>query len=218
VPRLLPPGTLRAALLHQHQRHKHLAAEKRRSGEAAQHHHGRQPTRGASATEAGWSLTVGALGWSAGSWLQSRARDRAGMADRVRRLRIGLLAIALGIAITALVLWPAVPTATAAVGWLLAGVGIGLVFPTLSVLTLSLSPLGEQGAHSSALQLSDALVSALGLALAGALQSVLGAHSAQAGFGAVWGLAAAMALTGAALCARVMTTADTREPAPAAIL
>jgi hypothetical protein len=50
------------------------------------------------------------------------------------------------------------------------------------------------------------------------LQSGLGAHSAQAGFGAVWALAAAMALTGAALCARVMTTADTREPAPAAIL
>jgi MFS family permease len=218
VPRLLPPGTLRAARgLPAVMVLRGLTAAAFFSGEVF------MPLmlvqqRGASATEAGWALTVGALGWSAGSWLQSRARDRAGMADRVRRLRIGLLAIALGIAITALVLWPAVPTATAAVGWLLAGVGIGLVFPTLSVLTLSLSPLGEQGAHSSALQLSDALVSALGLALAGALQSVLGAHSAQAGFGAVWGLAAAMALTGAALCARVMTTADTREPAPAAIL
>ncbi len=218
VPRLLPPGTLRAAPgLPAVMVLRGLTAAAFFSGEVF------LPLmlvqqRGASATEAGWALTVGALGWSAGSWLQSRARDRAGMADRVQRLRIGLLAIASGITITALVLWPAVPTATAAVGWLLAGLGIGLVFPTLSVLTLSLSPLGEQGAHSSALQLSDALVSALGLALAGALQSALGAHSAQAGFGAVWALAAAMALTGAALCGRVMTTADTREPAPAAIL
>jgi MFS family permease len=173
--------------------------------------------RGVSATEAGWALTVGALGWSAGSWLQARAHDRAGMPDRVRRLRLGLLAMAMGIATTALVLWPAMPTATVAVGWLMAGLGIGLVFPTLSVLTLALSAPAEQGANASALQLSDALVSALGLALAGALQSSFAAHSPEAGFAAVWAVTAVMALAGAALCGRVITGGN-RQTAPAAIL
>jgi MFS family permease len=217
VPRLLPPGTLRAA--------RGLPTVVALRGLAAAAFFGGEvfmplmlvQQRGASATEAGWALTVGALGWSAGSWLQARARDRAGMADRVRRLRIGLLALALGIAITALVLWPATPTAAVAAGWLIAGLGIGLVFPTLSVLTLALSAPAEQGANASALQLSDALVSALGLALAGALQSAFAVHSAPAGFAAVWVVTAAMALAGAALCGRVGAT-DNREPAPAAIL
>ena len=217
VPRLLPPGTLRAA--------RGLPTVVALRGLAAAAFFGGEvfmplmlvQQRGASATEAGWALTVGALGWSAGSWLQSRARDRAGMADRVRRLRIGLLALALGIAVNALVLWPAMPAVTVAVGWLIAGLGIGLVFPTLSVLTLALSAPSQQGANTSALQLSDALVSALGLALAAALQSAFAVHSPQAGFAAVGVVTAAMALAGAALCGRVRAT-GTREPAPAAIL
>jgi MFS family permease len=218
VPRLLPPGTLRVA--------RGLPAVIVLRGLAAAAFVGGEvfmplmlvQQRGASATEAGWALTVGALGWSAGSWLQARARDRAGIADRVQRLRIGLLAMALGIGVIALVLWPAMPTATVAVGWLLAGLGIGMVSPTLSVLTLALSRPAEQGVNTSALQLSDALVSALGLALAGALQSAFAAHSAPAGFAAVWVVTGAMALTGAALCGRVIAAMDGREPGPTAIL
>lgn len=62
-----------------------------------------------------------------------------------------------GIATVALVLNPAVPTPVAMVGWGLAGLGMGLVYPTLSVLTLELSAPGEQGTNSSALQLCDSL-------------------------------------------------------------
>ena len=47
--------------------------------------------------------------------------------------------------------------------------GIGLSFPMLSVLLLKLSPPDEQGANTSALQLSDALTSSAALGLAGLL-------------------------------------------------
>jgi hypothetical protein len=49
------------------------------------------------------------------------------------------------------------------------GLGIGLSFPMLSVLLLKLSPPESQGSNTSALQLSDALVSSATLALAGLL-------------------------------------------------
>jgi MFS family permease len=55
------------------------------------------------------------------------------------------------------------------VGWVGVGLGIGLSFPMLSVLLLKLSPPEQQGANTSALQLSDALVSSAALGLAGLL-------------------------------------------------
>jgi MFS family permease len=51
--------------------------------------------------------------------------------------------------------------------WAIAGFGIGLLFPTISNLTLELAPADGQGEASAALQLDDALVVAFALALSG---------------------------------------------------
>jgi MFS family permease len=162
--------------------------------------------RGLSATQSGLVLTAGALGWSAGSWFQGRCRLE-GQA-RVRRLQRGMAAIGGGGLLVALVAWPAVPVGVALVGWTIAGGGIGLVYPTLSVLTLECAPPGQHGQASSALQLSDSLFSAVALAVASMLPAVVFADVAGAPQVAGFGLAAALALTGVAVAARTRPTAS----------
>ena len=55
---------------------------------------------------------------------------------------------------------------------------MGTVFPTLSVLVLEYSERDEQGANSSALQLSDSLATATILAIGGSLFAAIEPHSA----------------------------------------
>ncbi len=158
--------------------------------------------RGLSPVQAGLVLTVGALGWSAGSWYQARdgrARDDVAC---VRRLRAGLSMMGGGTLMMSLALLPALPIAVAVAGWLVAGTGIGLVFPTLSVLALRFAPPEQQGRASSALQLSDSLFSAVGLALASALLVAVQPHSARVAFAAGLALAAALSLTGVVVASR----------------
>mgnify|MGYP000849687187 CR=1 FL=1 len=77
------------------------------------------------------------------------------------------------VTIIVLLVWLTVSRSFAAplvvLGWGVALTGVGLSFPMLSVLTLQLSAPEEQGANSSALQLSAALFSSAALALAGLL-------------------------------------------------
>lgn len=147
--------------------------------------------------EQGWSLahaamalSAAALTWSAGSALQARLRD-----DRHRRqgLRLGFVLLAAGIAIVAAQVVLAAPAGLVVAGWTLAGFGIGLAFPMLSVLVLRLSAPAEQGRNASALQLADALCSSAALALAGAL---FGLGSGALAYGAVLLLALSLALAG----------------------
>jgi MFS family permease len=84
-------------------------------------------------------------------------------------LRIGFAGVALGVALltvltsTTVSMWVAVPI------WSVAGAGMGLAMPTISVLLLELSPAASQGANSAALQISDMAGSIVGIAAAGAL-------------------------------------------------
>ena len=211
APRLLPTGSLRAA--------RGLPAVVALRGLVAANFFAAEvflpllltTERGLSPVQAGLVLTVGALGWSAGSWFQGRegrARDDAAC---VRRLRTGLAMMGGGTLIVALALLPALPTAAAVAvtvaGWLVAGTGIGLVFPTLSVLALRFAPPEQQGRASSALQLSDSLFSAVGLALASALLAAVQPHSPRAAFAAGLALAAALSLVGVAVASRARRAA-----------
>jgi MFS family permease len=151
--------------------------------------------------EQGWSLahaamalSAAALTWSAGSALQARLRDDS---HRRQGLRLGFVLLAAGIAIVAAQVVLAAPAGLVVAGWTLAGFGIGLAFPMLSVLVLRLSAPAAQGRNASALQLADALCSSAALALAGALFALGGGAIAYA---AVLGLALVLALVGA-LCA-----------------
>jgi len=206
APRLLPVGSLRAA--------RGLPAVVALRGLVAANFFAAEvflpllltTERGLSPVQAGLVLTVGALGWSAGSWYQGRegrARDDAAC---VRRLRMGLAMMGGGTLIVTPVLLPTLSTAVAVtvavVGWLIAGIGIGLVYPTLSVLALRFALPQQQGRASSALQLSDSLFSAVGLALASALLGAVQPHSPRAAFAAGLALAAALSLLGMAVASR----------------
>jgi MFS family permease len=125
--------------------------------------------RGLSPTVSGLVLTVAAVTWSAGSWFQGR--DRA--PSRTALLRAGTALVALGVLAAGATVVPAVPVAVAVIGWAAGGLGMGLAYPTLSVLTLELSAPSEQGTNSSALQIADALFAAVVLALTGALFAAL---------------------------------------------
>lgn len=120
----------------------------------------------------GIPLTLGALGWSVGSWWQGRHGTGP---HRTRLLTTGFIVVATAVAALTALASPASSLWVAAPIWVLAGTGMGLAMPTLSVLTLTLSPLAEQGANSAALQVTDVIGSVLSIA-AGA--TIIGALSA----------------------------------------
>jgi MFS family permease len=154
--------------------------------------------QGWSLAHAGLTLSAAAICWSFGSAVQTRiAGDRA----RLRALQAGFGGVALGISLVALQIHIARSGSILVAGWAVAGLGIGLSFPMLSVLTLRLSAPGAQGRNASALQLSDALCSSAALALAGALFSAAGGSGAP-GYLLVFALALALACSGALLSRR----------------
>lgn len=125
-----------------------------------------QRERGLTPVVAGIALSLGALGWFSGSWLQGH--QQRGWSRR-QLLQAGALLMCVGILATSLAIQPGMPLWAAMMGWVLTGLGMGLIYPSLSVLTLSLSPPAQQGANTSALQLSEALAVATTLAVSGSL-------------------------------------------------
>ncbi|HEY9476642.1 MAG TPA: MFS transporter [Mycobacteriales bacterium] len=121
-----------------------------------------------SPSAAGVPLTLGALGWAAGSWWQGRSR-----AARYRLVRVGCVLIAVGAASLVSVAFAGVPGMLAAPLWAVAGTGTGLAMPTVSVLLLDLSEKDERGQNSAALQICDLLCSAVGVGVGGVLLAAL---------------------------------------------
>lgn len=117
---------------------------------------------------AGLSLTVGGVTWAVGAWLAGRGKIPAPQC-----LRLGASAMVLGLLVSALVLLPGWPVWIAWVGWTAAGFGMGLAYPTQSVMVLADSAPNEQGANSSALQLSETLLTATTLGVVGAIFAAL---------------------------------------------
>ena len=121
-------------------------------------------------TEVGIPLTLGAIGWFGGSWLQGQSRAQ----DRRPLLRAGFALMSIGVAaltvltIGDVTLWAAAPI------WMVAGAGMGLAMPTISLLVLHLSPEPEQGANSAALQVADVVGSTIGVTLAATAVLVAG--------------------------------------------
>lgn len=111
VPRLLPRGTLALA--------RGLPTVVALRGLAAAAFFGAEvfvplmmtTERGLSPAWAGSALTVGALGWSAGSWYEGR--HSVGVSHKARALRQGMLLMVAGIASQALLLIHGVPLAVA---------------------------------------------------------------------------------------------------------
>lgn len=141
--------------------------------------------RGLSVTKAGLSLTGAAFSWAFAAWLINRPwlRARLSQAGMVR-FGAGVSTVAFLGAIAAIS--PHVPVWIAAVAMFFAAIGMGFVFPNVSVLTLELSAPGDQGANSASLQVADGLTSTLSVAVAGAVYHAL--HTSAAADGPVFAL------------------------------
>jgi MFS family permease len=119
------------------------------------------------ATEAGAVLTVGALGWSAGSWGQghwSLPRPVFAVAGAVC-VTLGTASVAVVMTLASGDAWPWL----AAPAWVLAGAGMGLCLPAVNVIVMNGSADHEQGTNSSSLQIADTLGAAVAAGLAGAI-------------------------------------------------
>lgn len=147
---------------------------------------------GFSATAAGLGLTSAALLWAAGAEVQGRLGDRLG------NTRITLIGVALLLSATLLAAATAalhLPAGAIIAGWALAGAGMGLMYPRLTVLTLAYSTPQNQGFNSSALSISDSVGASASIAVMGLTFVALSATDA--GFWAVFVLAAALAVLAA---------------------
>jgi MFS family permease len=148
---------------------------------------------------AGLILTVGALGWSVASWLRGRDVLHLSHAGYVR---LGGSLLALGMVGAAVLVLPDVPAGFGMAFWVLSGSGMGLVYPTLSVLTLELAAPNEQGSASSALQVADAVAAAVASSATGSLLWVLYDVAGLPAYAAVLGLTGLLSTVAVLLAGR----------------
>jgi MFS family permease len=153
-------------------------------------------THGWSLAAAGIPLVAGSLSWSAASAWQGRHPDL----PRARLLRAGFVAVTVGAAGMLLVAptwgvgWLAVPF------WMIAGVGMGLGFSSVSYLVLAQSPEGTVGYNSAAAQMADQLSTATMVGVGGAFLALLA--SPAVALPLLVAVVAALALLGVAAAGR----------------
>lgn len=155
--------------------------------------------RGLGPTAAGLALSVGSLAWFIGAWLAGRGAIRV-----AARMPLAASMMSVGMGGAVLPLFASVPVGVGLAFWAVAGVGMGLVYPTLAVLVLRYSPESEHGTNSSALQLSEAIGQSVAFAAVGALFAGLHAVSTGAAFGTAFAIAVAVALLALAVSRRTV--------------
>lgn len=163
-----------------------------------------------SVSQAGVALSLGALCWSAGSALQARLHAPA---LRQRALQAGFALCAAGVAAQLLAVWGLLPAWTMPATWALAGLGIGIAFPMLSVLLLEHADAQAQGDAAAALQLSEALTHTALLAAIGIGFARLQHIHAPLAFSLVFALCAALLVAGTALAHRAAVRGTAAHPA-----
>ncbi len=166
VPRLLPPGTLRA--------HRGLPTVILMRGLMAGYYFGieafiplmLEQHRGMSVTMAGLSLVTATIGWAVSSW----AINKPFLTRRLSRpamVRLGITVCAVSLLGDVLAVNTGTPLWTVAAAMLFASLGSGMAFPVIALLTLEYSEPHEQGANSASLQVADGITSTTTIALAG---------------------------------------------------
>lgn len=163
----------------------------------------------------GATLTAGALSWALGSNLQGRPGTRLSHGGA---MRLGTALVLAGIAVVLLTTVLHLAPAVAAVGWFLAGGGMGTMYPRIGTMTLALSAPGREGFNSSALQIADSTGASVSLAVTGLLAAaVTGLVGAGMGvFSATFAYGALLALAAVALAGRtdgLLRREGRREPA-----
>jgi MFS family permease len=157
--------------------------------------------RGLATTLAGASLTGAALTWSLGAWYQSRSNLPV---SRHALVSSGFVLLGTGIVLVTVTVSQTVPAYLAAIGWLVAGLGMGLGLTSLSVLVLEVSAPEDQGTNSAALQVGESLGSIVLIGIGGALFA--GLHDGDSGNGPVfvliWVVMTVVTVAGAAISPR----------------
>ncbi|MEV0714268.1 MFS transporter [Asanoa sp. NPDC050611] len=133
----------------------------------------------------GFTLTVGAISWATGSHVQGRL---TGWTD-AKVMRLGTLFLVAGAAAELLTALFTPHWVFVGAGWLLAGGGMGLIYPRVSTLVLAASVAGTQGFNTAAKNIADVVGGSLALAVTGLLFQSL------AGFGAWWSFAGTLTLS-----------------------
>lgn len=159
-------------------------------------------TRAQSLARAGLMLTVGSLGWFAGSWLQARPWLPLG---RHQMIVLGAAATSIGVAgCAAVAAWPRLPVAVAWTLWTLAGFGMGFLIASTGLATMTLSPAAAQGRNAAALQSGESLGNSLVTGFAGTLFAVLrGSGDLSLTFGVVLGSLVAVGALATACALRI---------------
>ncbi|HWI30814.1 MAG TPA: MFS transporter [Microbacterium sp.] len=162
---------------------------------------------GFSPTWAGLGLTTAALAWAAFADVQGRFGDRIG---NTRITLIGVVLLGTSTAVAGLTALWGLPPAVLIAGWTLAGAGMGLMYPRLTVLTLAYSTPQNQGFNSSALSISDSIGASAAIAVMGLAFTFL--RGTDAGFPAVFAIATALALAALVPGLRLGHAHETRVP------
>jgi MFS family permease len=163
--------------------------------------------RGQSLTVASLVITLGTLAWVGGSFLQSRLVTRV---ERRRLVSTGAVLVVLGVlgvGAGALGVALVVPY----LAWTVAGFGMGLAYPTITLLAMEAAPASHEVETLAQYQLADSLGAAVGPGLAGGVLSVTLTAGASLRTGLVAGLGLAL-LVAVLLLATSLTRFD-RLPA-----
>ncbi|WP_448097141.1 MFS transporter [Luteibacter yeojuensis] len=201
--RLLPPGTLRGA--------HGLPAVVALRGVAASAFFGTEAflplafssEHGLSPMWAGIAISVGAIGWFSGSWYQGHYAK----ISRQALLNRGTVLMVIGVIVASLSTFAWMPVIASVMGWLLTGLGMGMLYGTVAVLALSMSAEHEQGTNSSALQLCESLMVATTLAIGGSLFGALLDVSHTAAFAANFAITVVLAALGTLVARRAQAPA-----------
>ncbi len=128
-----------------------------------------QNLRALSPHEVGLALTVGSLGWSVGAGLQSKP-----LLGRTTYILLGTAFNAAGVAFLAVFAWVGrIPLFVGLLGWVVAGLGMGLTMASSAVAVMSLSSQYEQGRNQSSMQVAEAVGNAVFTAIAGGIYTAL---------------------------------------------
>jgi MFS family permease len=159
-------------------------------------------------------FTASTLCWTAGTWTVER------MAERVSRpafVALGMALVALGTAGHIAVLSQEVPVWFAGITWSVGAFGIGIAYPSFSLLLLAQAPPGQEGTVTSAAKLAEALAAAVGAGVVGAIVTAgESSDELSTALGVAFVLMAAVAGLGALLAERLPRATSTTTSVPAA--
>jgi MFS family permease len=158
----------------------------------------------------GITLTAGAIAWALASAVQGRLGDRLTHRTAVRAGGVLLAAGAMSELVTAAF---GLSPVLAAVGWFVAGAGMGTLYPRISTLVLAYSVPGEEGFNSAAKSIADAVGGSMALAVAGLIFGALTGAGERTPFVGTLGFTSLLAVWAVLVAVRVGAADPVAAPA-----